>query len=59
MTFTSESAALRATQGRNKWTDNANDLWVVVEGPEDSEWSVMRIEDAIEGEFLYSWVGGK
>lgn len=29
--------------------------YVVVEGPGDAEWTVMHIDDAIEGGFAYSW----
>ena len=29
--------------------------YVVVDGPEDGQWTVMGILDAIENEFPYSW----
>ena len=47
-----ENEAHRIARSRN---GERNLDWVVVEGPEDQEWTVMRINDAIEGDFRYSW----
>lgn len=56
-TFTSdEDAYKKCVQLNRKAKDRgAHEFWVIVEGPEDYEITVMPIEDAIEGGFVYEW----
>ena len=50
-TLTNEDAAHALAASRNvKRVD-----YVVVDGPEDGQWTVMHILDAIENGFSYSW----
>ena len=54
-TFKSEATAhdiARVRNGRGRRVE-----WVVVEGPDDSEWSVMSLRDATENGFCYAWSG--
>ena len=32
-----------------------NSVWVLVDGPEDNEFWVMPISDAIQNDFMYEW----
>ena len=50
-TFTDENAAHRIATSRNE----AGLEYVVVDGPGDDEYTVMHIDEAIEGDFRYSW----
>lgn len=54
-TFTSEDEARRLMVNRNHTRRGKTDLTVLVDGPDDGEWTVMDLRDAIEGGFLYSW----
>lgn len=59
-TYTDRAAAER-TCGRINTARRAGGpaLAVIVEGPEDGEWSVMPLQDAIDSDFAYSWVAGR
>ena len=50
-TMDNEDAAHALAASRNQHGVD----YVVVDGPEDGEWTVMHILDAIENGFLYSW----
>ena len=50
-TLTNEDAAHALAGARNQHRLD----YVVVEGPEDGQWTVMHISDAIENDFAYSW----
>ena len=50
-TFTDENTAHRIATSRNE----TGLRYVVVDGPGDDEYTVMHIDDAIEGGFSYSW----
>jgi hypothetical protein len=63
LTVDSESDAFRVVQRRNRMFAGPNNgvaarrtLWVVVDGPVDGQFTVMTVEDAIEGEFTYRWI---
>ena len=49
MTNEDEAHALAGVRNQNHID------YVVVEGPEDGEWTLMHISDAIENDFAYSW----
>ena len=60
-TYSGESAEKTATiymrimNTAFRLADNKTDLMVLVEGPDDGDWTVMDIRDAIEHEFAYTW----
>lgn len=63
LTIESEHHAFRVVQRRNRMVAGPQNglsarrtLWVVVDGPGDGQFSVMTVEEAIEGEFPYRWV---
>lgn len=53
MTKTSESAASDLVRRVNRC--NSGITAVVVDGPDDGEFTVMDLRDAIDNEFLYRW----
>jgi hypothetical protein len=57
-TYTDESQAYNAMRDLNRAmvaADNTRDLLVLVDGPEDGQWTVMELKEAIAGEFTYRW----
>jgi hypothetical protein len=55
-TYTSEARALAAARLLTRAHERGDrKIYVVVAGPHDGEWTVMRLTEAIDGEFLYSW----
>ena len=36
-------------------SSHGHKMYVVVDGPQDGEYTVMDIQDAIDGGFCYSW----
>ena len=55
MTFRSEDDARRLMVTRNLTRRDRSAIAVLVEGPDDGEWTVMDLRDAIENGFSYSW----
>ena len=54
-TMGSEEEARDLMRDRNRTRRGKTDLSVVVEGPDDGQWTVMDLRDAIESGFSYSW----
>ncbi len=57
LTTTNEAEAVDAMRARNRAAvaNGRSDMYVLVDGPEDGEFTVMPLADAVEGEFLYRW----
>lgn len=53
-TFTDETQARDYAQRKTR-RSGGREVYVVVDGPDDGEWTVMSLTDTIDGEFLYSW----
>jgi hypothetical protein len=54
-TFTDEGNARSWMLLLNRSRRGRTELSVMVDGPNDEEFTVMDLRDAIEGEFAYSW----
>jgi hypothetical protein len=54
-TFSKESDARAWMVSLNRSRRGRTDLSVMVDGPDDGEFTVMNLRDAIENEFLYRW----
>ena len=54
-TFSKESDALAWMVLLNRSRRGRTDLSVIVDGPNDDEFTVMDLRDAIENDFLYRW----
>ncbi len=54
-TTTTEAEAWRLMRGRNARLPIGQELWVMVDGPEEGEASVLRLRDAVAAGFLYRW----
>jgi hypothetical protein len=52
-TFADEAVALDAMRGLNR--HSRFKTWVMVEGPDDNEFTILPMRDAIDGEFFYRW----
>ena len=55
VTMTDESEARALMVSRNRTRRGRTELTVMVEGPEDGEFTVMGLRDAVEGGFAYRW----
>jgi hypothetical protein len=53
--FPSENEADAAMRTKNQTNCEPSWMWVLVEGPDDGQWSVMDLRGAIEGRFDYRW----
>jgi hypothetical protein len=54
-TTTDENEARHLMVFRNRSRRGRTDLTVIVDGPDDGEFTVMDLRDAIENEFAYRW----
>jgi hypothetical protein len=54
-TFTNEADARERMRLLNRSRRGRTELVVMVDGPDDGEFTVMELRDAVEGGFLYSW----
>jgi hypothetical protein len=54
-TLTDENEAADWMRLLNRSRRGRTDLSVMVDGPDDGEFTVMDLRDAIEGDFAYSW----
>ena len=53
-TFDDEAKAVDYMKRKNK-SIKSNDVYVIVEGPDDGEWTVMTQREAVEYGFSYRW----
>lgn len=53
-TYSNKDAAYDAMKMHNKCVVSSRYFFVVVDGPNDGEYSVMTMKEAIENEFMYS-----
>lgn len=55
-TFDVRGEAVRYMRGCNAALgEDARDLAVIVEGPEDEQWTVMSVTEAVDNGFPYTW----
>lgn len=57
VTTTNEDLAVEIMRNRNRVAAASRrpELFVLVDGPEDGEYTVMSLREAVDGEFLYRW----
>ena len=54
-TYTNEDDARDMMRRLNNTRIGRMDLWVMVDGPDDGEFTLMTQREAIDGEFMYCW----
>jgi hypothetical protein len=54
-TLTNEDEARRLMVSRNRTRADRTDIAVMVDGPNDGEFTVMDLRDAVENGFMYTW----
>jgi len=54
-TTTDENEARELMVSRNRTARGSAELVVMVDGPNDGEFTVMDLRDAVEGGFMYTW----
>lgn len=55
VTFTDEDKARALMVSRNRTRRGRTELTVVVDGPNDGEFTVMGLREAVENGFAYRW----
>lgn len=56
ITLKSEDVALDVMRQLNRFAlDHAEDTYVIVDGPENGDYTVMDLRDATDAGFLYRW----
>ena len=54
-TYTNEEEARDMMRRLNSTRIGRMDVWVIVDGPGDGEFTLMTQREAIDGEFMYCW----